>query len=759
MHFNIQGVISADESREGGHSPMKCHPQSNSNMNIMDSNGQVPSDDGGEMFDGRRKAWGAQDIPNGELTPDDQSISDDTIQQYERENGFYGDNQYDADDEEDTFSEHEHDMLLERYQKFFDEKPPYQLKTILLTESSYLGDSDCLVEASENVDVDVMFVLDNIAFTEEQQEDVFLEISEDFPGFAQIQVRKHKVAQWKDFVVYLTDDDRNSFYLSSAKLQKRLLDVYQSESATSRLDPDALSAFISSHSGFRMPDDSSEVHADLVLGIPCEGWPTSANDWFRRKRNWPSRRSLERLHKVGYHLTAKGLSEDHDEHGIQFRISMAHVEKELMRLLNDTQMYVYQCLKSIIRKISDSNKTIRLALHPYHLKAIFLWACEKHKAVYWRETPGALCVLHLLEDLLNCLLKGFCPNFFIPSYNLYSHVSRECRYEAAREIQCFRQHPEILRDCLSSYGFLNKDMDEMLELHRPRGTLRLSEFLLSLDPLLVIESSTGSDMTTESTERLDDDSFDKSLVDQQMEETVQPDPTFQETEQEWKRLFQKQYQRPRPPSPGLICQPNRPLSNYSTRSQLSHTESITTRDDWAMIYRTFNPYKKHPIQLCRPTATSRIFQPPTKAQVYEQLRKELHRNTTVFLGRKPSKFTNPSPDRCQSQMYDLHKSSTFKLGNMNDSMSSIRSLNFDVSRGRHSRTSITSAPPPRIDPMTGRAMFPTLRPNSAPAKTRWSRVLIGTQSHSINRSITFLPERPTSSLDYGFTLSKTDKDW
>ncbi|XP_070567904.1 uncharacterized protein [Ptychodera flava] len=721
-----------------------------------------------------QRAWLGGDVANGELTPDDQSVSDETIQQYERENGFYVDNQYDADDEEDTFSEHEHDMLLEKYHFIFDVKPPFQLKNVMITETSYLGDSDTVAGETKCIDVDVMFILDNIAITIEEQNNVALEVNEDFPGFIHVQVKKDMVSLWKDYVVYLIDDEKNNFYLSSVKLQKRLFDKCCQESSSPLLDQDSLTSFISSHAGFKMPAETQEARADLVLCIPCEGWPSVAEGWFDRRRQWPPRRSLDRLRRVGYHLTAKPLPADHDSDGILFRISTAHVEKELMRMLNDKQLAIYQCLKSVIRKICDENVGVRLALHPYYLKTVTLWACEKHKLNYWQDTPAAVCVLHLLEDTLNCLLKGFCPNYFMPQYNLYSHVDRQCRHDAAREIQRFRQQPQILRECLSSFGFLDKDIDEMLELHRPQGTLRLSEFLLSLDPLLIIDSSSNtSEITTESTERLDEiaaekpHTLDELLGDQQPADLMAA--LLEKTES-----LKKQYERPPPPSPppqmiSSTKEASRPLSSFSLRSYQSQTGSVATRDEWAMIYKTFNPYKTNPIKLYRPKATSRLFQPPTKSEVLRRLRKELHRNTTVVLGRKPSKYESSSlpVDATYSRTYDLQQSNPFDTvdNKLEESTSTLQSFTLDATRGRYSRLSAASAPDTttridRINPLTGKVMFPTLRPRSAPAKTRWSRVLIGQQQHSINRSVTFIAERPVSSLDYGFSLDRlAQNDW
>ncbi|XP_006821170.1 uncharacterized protein LOC102805480 [Saccoglossus kowalevskii] len=686
---------------------------------------------------GKRDTGIPEEANNGELTPDDQSMSDDTIQQYERENGYYGD-QYDADDEEDTFSEHEHDTLMEKYQNLFDEKPPFQIKSIMVTETNYIGDGECVIESFDHVDVDVMLVLDNIAIKDEEK-DAFQEVSQDIPGFACVQLRREMVAMWKHFELYLTEGDFDGFYMSARKMQKQVFESHRKLFSNSVLDQETLSSFIASHAGFRMPDENMEARADLVISIPCDGWPSCAEKWFGRPRNWPSRRTAERMRRVGYHLTARSLNPECDRHGILFRISMAQVEKELMRLLTDKHMFIYQCLKSVMRKITDEYPAIRPALHPYHLKTVMLWACEKHRGIYWQDTPGAVCVLHLIDDLMNCLLKGFCPNFFMPQYNQYSHVNKTCRLEAARKIQLFRQRPEILRECLTRFGFLDaENVDQIVDTRRHKATLKLSEFLVSLDPLLFSESSTGSEFTTESTERLDDEVFEKPPVEHVPGSQKEIEPT---------QMMEKSQLSQQSPLNPRHAVPHRPVSSYSSRSFLSQTESVGTRDEWTMICRTFNPHKKQQMRLHRPTTTARIFHTPTKEQIFERLRKELHRNTTVKLGKKPSKFTNPDT----TELYDLEKSLSFQ-DKLNESTSTLRSFSANNRGQQQSRCSTVSAPS-RLDPVTGKITFPSLRPQSAPALTRWSRVLIN-GTYSINRSPLLISDTPVSGMDHGFVINK-----
>ena len=87
---------------------------------------------------------------------------------------------------------------------------------------------------------------------------------------------------------------------------------------------------------------------DTVMSINCLEWPSVAQEWVTRKRQfgscrWPSEDLIQRIVERGCHFVP------HPELKRLWRYSFSHAEVELLHSWTPTQKYVYHILRLIIR--------------------------------------------------------------------------------------------------------------------------------------------------------------------------------------------------------------------------------------------------------------------------------------------------------------------------------------------------------------------------------------------------------------------------
>ena len=155
---------------------------------------------------------------------------------------------------------------------------------------------------------------------------------------------------------------------------------------------------------------------DFVPAFRCRGWPNVAQEWIKRERQWPSPDIVDRIVQEGFHLVVKppknGGNPDCD-----FRISFSHAEYLLSQEMNDIQRDCYRCLKKYYRAYLSKEPK---GLVTFHLKNILLRTIEETGVEVWTESNRAECMMKLLENLLESLIKKDLPHFFVRSYNLFS---------------------------------------------------------------------------------------------------------------------------------------------------------------------------------------------------------------------------------------------------------------------------------------------------------------------------------------------------
>src|SRR6218665_1327830 len=190
-------------------------------------------------------------------------------------------------------------------------------------------------------------------------------------------------------------------------------------------------------------DDHYKLTTDLVTGLRCSFWPSKATEWKERKRHngWPSNEIVRKIINDGCHLVMKPHPSHPDDEN-EWRFSFSLAESTLARTWNDAQRYIYRTLRhiksNIVKEAGGSEQTI---LKTYHLKTLLFWACEERTPEFWEEGYIETAVKELLCQMIGWLIEKRCPNYFIPSCNLFDY---QC-IDIKREVELLVSYAEDLR--------------------------------------------------------------------------------------------------------------------------------------------------------------------------------------------------------------------------------------------------------------------------------------------------------------------------
>ncbi|CAG2235708.1 unnamed protein product [Mytilus edulis] len=154
---------------------------------------------------------------------------------------------------------------------------------------------------------------------------------------------------------------------------------------------------------------------DTVVCFRCKTWPAIAKEWLFRHRlyGWPSQEIIQEIKSLACFVVKKGhpLSSEID---LEWRISMSLQEKKLMFYLTDVQHKCYYALKILNRDV------IKLKyLTSYHWKTCLLFVIEENNVNIWQKTRLCHSVKLCIEQMLKWVKRGFCPNYFIHTDNLF----------------------------------------------------------------------------------------------------------------------------------------------------------------------------------------------------------------------------------------------------------------------------------------------------------------------------------------------------
>lgn len=163
---------------------------------------------------------------------------------------------------------------------------------------------------------------------------------------------------------------------------------------------------------------------DLVPCIICPNWPAEASVFFTRARpsGWPSEDRLKSLYKGGFHVVpiAHPFCRDSKK---QWRLSFSKAKLFLVRSWSKRQKVVYHILKIVSKNIFDKFRG-KSVLKTYHFKTLMFWACEKYLECWWEADGGIIrCCNELLETIVQWFKNRCCPNYFLPSNNMFKNIS------------------------------------------------------------------------------------------------------------------------------------------------------------------------------------------------------------------------------------------------------------------------------------------------------------------------------------------------
>ena len=161
-----------------------------------------------------------------------------------------------------------------------------------------------------------------------------------------------------------------------------------------------------------------QINASDVDAYRCRTWPACASEWLTRRRyhNWPSQEQIDKCKTLGCFLMKAGHPRS-DEKRLQWRISFALQERLLVTEFNAVQLKCYVLLKMInIEKIPN---TIGEKLpSSYHFKTCMFYMIENTPAEFWREENLLVCLHQCLRQMLECVERGECSNYFMPGENM-----------------------------------------------------------------------------------------------------------------------------------------------------------------------------------------------------------------------------------------------------------------------------------------------------------------------------------------------------
>ncbi|XP_060068157.1 uncharacterized protein LOC132548316 [Ylistrum balloti] len=167
----------------------------------------------------------------------------------------------------------------------------------------------------------------------------------------------------------------------------------------------------------------ASTEGDSVFGFECKSWPKEDREWVTRSRlyGWPRQTLINKIVQSGCHLVPVG-DKCSDDTSLQWRISFVTAEKSLVYSFSHVQHKVYVLLKYFLRQIKDALKENigdDDILCSYFMKTILFHAIENSSNMFWQDKNLFCCFWFCFNILITWVKAGFCPNYFIPTNNLF----------------------------------------------------------------------------------------------------------------------------------------------------------------------------------------------------------------------------------------------------------------------------------------------------------------------------------------------------
>ncbi|KAK3082899.1 hypothetical protein FSP39_008393 [Pinctada imbricata] len=176
---------------------------------------------------------------------------------------------------------------------------------------------------------------------------------------------------------------------------------------------------------------------DCALSIHVPSWPEVAYNWILRNQShsWPSCELIQNITMAGCHVVPIG-DQISAYHKHEWRISFSVAERTLMHSFNHVQFLTYNllrlCLKRVIEKGSPD------VLCSYFMKTTLFYTVENTPSQLWQAENIDTCFKTCLSVLYDYVYHEYCPNYFIPEYNMIkrkvNHTDRQPLLDMIRSL-------------------------------------------------------------------------------------------------------------------------------------------------------------------------------------------------------------------------------------------------------------------------------------------------------------------------------------
>ena len=159
-----------------------------------------------------------------------------------------------------------------------------------------------------------------------------------------------------------------------------------------------------------------------------------------RVRRWPPQDVVNKLVTYGCHLVPKPSDTDpHTSGRLDWRWSFSLNEVELSKLYPENARICYMIMKII----SNSYLKHRCPyLKSYHIKTVLLWTLGRMPIEFWSQSNVRICLDLLLHQIIDCVQLRHCPNFWIPSVNLFHDLDESEATILAGKLKTIKRNPD-----------------------------------------------------------------------------------------------------------------------------------------------------------------------------------------------------------------------------------------------------------------------------------------------------------------------------
>nr|XP_039250003.1 protein MB21D2-like [Styela clava] len=331
-----------------------------------------------------------------------------------------------------------------------DGKLPVANEYLLLSGGSRDGtldvevDGQCEYTRGNDFDLDYTLLVPILKLHDRNQP-VVLDMRHSTPCHSWLSLRlfdDDTVMKWESCCCIVEHQNEKNHYLSPPKVcqwfSETVTQVVQSMQKSHR-QGDPLITEIHSNGSVTtiiLAYGGTRIMYDLVPVISFRGWPAVAMGWLTENHYWDGIIPEEEV-ITGFHLVPACSTVGRKD--VEWRLSFSRSEVQLKRFIPEAFMKTFYAFKAIMNRALGRHTKI---VKPYILRALLLWACDRVKLQCLASddnVPDTL--LGLIDDVLQCLLSRSCPNYFIPQYNMLSHLDDQTVLKLCQVVLMVRSDP------------------------------------------------------------------------------------------------------------------------------------------------------------------------------------------------------------------------------------------------------------------------------------------------------------------------------